>query len=88
MAFQVLVFRPRSEEVVVAYEGKLAETVFPEWGFRVPTLFRGSTVRSGRTALNIAPVVFLDKEEIFPPGFMRGIPQGPRDFFANAANLR
>ena len=88
MAFQVLVFQPKSEEVVVAYEGKIAEAIYPDLGFRFPTLFKGSTAPAGHTVLNTAPVVFLDKAEHFPPGFMAGIPQGPREFFANAANLR
>ena len=88
MAFQVLVFQPKSKEVVVAYEGKIAEAIYPELGFRVPTLFRGSTAPAGHTVLNTAPVVFLDKAEHFPPGFMAGIPQGAREFFANSANLR
>ena len=42
---------------------------------------------AGHTALNTVPIVFLDKAELLPPGFMGGIPQGPREFFANAVNL-
>ena len=88
MAFQVIVFNPRSEEVTVTYEGKQIESIYPELGFRVPALFKGSTAPAGHNLLNTAPVMFLDKAELLPPGFMRGIPQGPREFFANAANLR
>jgi hypothetical protein len=88
MAFQVIVFQPKSEEVVVTYEGKLADSIYPDLAFRVPALFKGSIALAGHTVLNNAPVVFLDKEKLFPPGFMAGIPQGPREFFANAANLR
>ena len=88
MAFQVIVFQPRSEEVVVTYEGKLADSIYPELGFRVPALFKGSTVQAGHTVLNTVPIVFLDKAELLPPGFMAGIPEGPREFFVNAANLR
>jgi hypothetical protein len=88
MAFQVIVSQPRSEEVVVTYEGKLADSIYPDLGFRVPALSKGSTASAGHTVLNTAPIVFLDKEELFPPGFMAGMPQGPREFFANAANLR
>ena len=88
MAFQVIVFQPRSEEVVVTYKGKLANSIYPDLGLRVPALFKGSTAPAGHTVLNTAPVVFLDKEELFPPGFMAGIPQGPREFLANPANLR
>ena len=45
MAFQVIVFQPRSEEVVVTYEGRLADSIYPELSFRVPALFKGSTVQ-------------------------------------------
>ena len=88
MAFQVIVFQPRLEEVVVTYDSKLADSIYPDLGFRVPALSKGSTASAGHTVLNTAPIVFLDKEELFPPGFMAGIPQGPREFFANVANLR
>ena len=88
MAFQVIVFQPRSEEVVVTYEGRLADSIYPELGFRVPALFKGSTVQAGHTVLNTVPVVFLDKADFLPTGFMGDIPKGPRKFFANAANLR
>ena len=87
MAFQVIVFQPRSEEVVVDYEGRVADSIYPELGFRVPTLFKGSTAPAGHTVLNTFPVVFLDKAALLPTGFMAGMPQGPREFFAKAANL-
>jgi hypothetical protein len=82
------VFNPTSEEVTVTYKAKQTESIYPELGFRVPALFKGSTALAGPNLLNTAPVLFLDKAELLPPGFMRGIPQGPREFFANAANLR
>ncbi len=88
MAFQVLVFQPKSEDIVVAYEGKVAEAIYPDMGFRISTLFKRATAPAGHTLLNTAPVEFLDKAELFPPCFMTGIPQGPRECFANAANLR
>jgi hypothetical protein len=74
--------------VVVTYKGKVADSIYPDLGFRVPALFKGSTAMAGHTVLNAVPIVFLDKKELFPPGLMAGIPQGPREFFANAANLR
>ena len=88
MAFQVLVFQPKSEDIVVAYEGKVAEAIYPDMGFRVSTLFKRATAPAGHTVLNTAPVVFLDKAEHFTLGFMAGIPQGASEFFANSANLR
>ena len=78
MAFQVLVFQPKSEDITVTYEGKVAEAIYPDMGFRISTLLKRAT----------APVEFLDSAELFPPCFMSGIPQGPREHFANAANLR
>ena len=45
MAFQVIVFQPRLEEVVVTYDSKLADSFYPDLGFRVPALFKGSTAR-------------------------------------------
>ena len=74
MAFQVIVFQLRSEEVVVTYKDRMADSIYSELG--------------GHTVLNTVPIVFLDKAELLPPGFMAGIPQGPREFFANATNLR
>ncbi len=88
MAFQVLVFQPKSEDIVVTYEGKVAEAIYPDMGFRVPTLLKRATAPAGHTIHNTAPVEFLDSAELFPPCFMSGIPQGPREHFANAANLR
>ena len=55
MAFHVIVFQPRLEEVVVTYKGKVADSIYPDLGFRVPALFKGST------ALHIT------EEELLPP---------------------
>ena len=88
MAFQVLVFQPKSEDLVVTYEGKVAEAIYPDMGSTVPTLLKRATAPAGHTIHNTAPVVFLDNTELLPPCFMSGIPQGPRECFANAANLR
>ena len=86
--FQTIVFKPRSDEVIVTSNGRIPENIFPDLGFRIPTLVKMSTALAGHTMTNTTPVVFLNKKELFPPGFMAGIPQGPREFFANAANLR
>ena len=81
-------FQPRSEDVLVSYRGQLAENIYPEMGFRTPVGFKGSTSPADHNLLNKAPVTFLDKMELFPPGFLAGIPQGSREFFSNQAGLR
>ena len=86
--FQTIVFKPRSDEVIVTSNGRISENIFPDLGFRIPTLVKMSMALAGHTMTNTTPVVFLNKKELFPPGFMAGIPQSPREFFANAANLR
>ena len=73
--FQTIVFQPRSEEVVVTYQGQLAKSFYPALGFCIPALFKGST------ALHT-----MLRRSSFPQ--QAGIPQGLREFFANAENLR
>ena len=84
--FQTIVVKPRLDEVIVTSNGKIPEKIFPDLGFRIPTLVQMSTALAGHTMMNTVPVVFLDKKDLLPPGFMAGIQQGPREFFANAAN--
>ena len=88
METQTIVFQPKSENVVVASHGKLVELVNPALGFRIPCLFKGSTSLAGHTMTNTAAVVLLDKKEELPPSFIASFPQGPREFFATAANFR
>ena len=57
MAFQVIVFQPKSVEVVVAYEGKIAEAIYLELGFRVPTLF--TLAQSKPYSLHTSPSINL-----------------------------
>ena len=75
--FQTTVFQPRSEEVVVlvTYQGQIAKSIYPALGFCIPLLFFGSTTL--HTML---------RRSSFPQ--QAGIPQGLREFFANAENLR
>ena len=81
-------FQSKSEEVVVASQGKLVEIINPAMGFRVPSRFEGSTSLAGHNMMNTAAVVLLDKKEELPPSFISTLPYGPREYFANAANFR
>ena len=80
--FQTIVFKPRSDEVIVTSNAKIPENIFPGLGFRISTLVKMSTALAGHTVMNTAPVVFLDKKKLFTPGFIAGIPQGPRREFS------
>ena len=88
METQTIVFQPKTDEVVVACQGKLVEIINPAMGFRVPCRFEGSTSLAGHTMTNTAAVVPLDKKEELPPSFIVTLPYGPREYLANAANFR
>ena len=70
---QTIVFKLRSDEVIVTSNGKIPENIFPDLGFRIATLVKMSMALAGHTMMNTVPVVFLDKKELFPPGFMAAL---------------
>ena len=84
----ILIMSPGSDPVRVSFNGGLVSDNFPRSGFRTPADFGKSTAPSGHTDFNTVPVNFLKENEQLPSGFIEQIPVGPKEFFANQANLR
>ena len=84
----IIVMSPGSDPVRVSYNGAIVSDHFPRSGFRTPADFGKASAPSGHTDFNTVPVSFLKEEEQLPGDFIEQIPVGPKEFFANQANLR
>ena len=84
----ILVMTSGSDSVKVSYNGAIVSDNFPKSGFRIPADFGKSTAPAGHTDFNTVPVHFLKKKEHLPANFIEQIPVGPKELFANQANLR
>ena len=88
-AGQVLTWSFYANKVLVSVDGSIPEIVDSTKGFRVPTSFDLISSVSGHSFMNTAAVVFLDKPQLLPQGFIdKRIPQGPKEYFATVASLR
>jgi len=74
--------------VNVSFRDEIRDHIYSEIDFRIPDDFSTSTAPAGHSLLNTFPVRFLSDPEKLPAGFIPGIPQGSKEFFANQANLR
>ena len=72
----------------VSFKDEIKDTIYSDINFRIPDDFNTSSAPAGHSILNTFPVRFLPDPEKLPAGFIPGIPLGPKEFFANQANLR
>ena len=86
--FQTLILSNDNEMVAVSVNGAVTDTIMVEGGFRTPAEIGDARAPGGHLITTTVPVMFLKDEEKMAPGFIRNIPEGPKEYFAANSGLR